>query len=644
MYVGWPTSRREGEGPLACAGSSGRSTSCGELWLIEAWITGGAIIVMLAALVHGRIGADLCVLGTVGALLAADTLLGLDLLKPGEALSGFSSQGLATVALLYVVAAGVKETGAISWITQRMLGNPTTALQAQSRLIFPVAVASAFVNNTPIVAMFLPVLSGLAKRTGIPVGQLFMPLSFAAILGGLCTLIGTSTNLVVHGLIQEENRIIREAHLAAGGDAANVPGLLPDFGMFTLAWVGVPMAITGVVYMLLLGRKLLPGRRAGDEQASDREYMTAMRVVAGSALVGKTIAQAELRHLPGLFLSRIDRPDQTVVAVSPEEVLEADDVLVFVGQLDSVIDLQKIKGLLPATDEEESAAYRPSMRLIEAVVSERSPLLNLTVRDAQIRSRYGAVVVAVHRQGHQLRGRLGDVRLRPGDTLLLEASSDFAKRYKGSTDFYLVSDLDETAAPRHERAWVAMAILGGLVVALTLMPKAPAVPALAAALGMVLLRCCTGPQARRSVDWSVLLVIGGAFAIGHAMTNSGLAAVIAHWGVGWAQPLGLTAMLGVVYLLTVVFTAMINNNAAAVLMFPVALEVSQHADQPFMPFAVCVCLAASAEFSTPIGYQTNLIVMGPGHYKWLDYTRFGGPLTILVGIVAVLLIPLFYAA
>lgn len=600
----------------------------------EAVITGLAIVVMLAALVHGRISADIVVLGTVGALMSADFLLGLDLLTTREALSGFSSEGLVTVALLYVVSAGVKETGAISAITAKLLGNPKTALAAQARLVMPVTLASAFLNNTPIVTMFMPVLSSLSKRTGIPVRQLFMPLSFAAILGGLCTLIGTSTNLVVHGLIQEENRV-----LIARGDEP-----LPEFSMFSLAWVGVPVALAGIAYMLIFGRVLLPGKEPTDTLGDEsREYMTAMRVEAGSPLVGRSIAQAELRHLPGLFLSRIDRADQTVLAVAPEEVLRADDVLVFVGQLDSVIDLQKIKGLAPASDDVQSTGYRPSLKLIEAVVSERSPLVHLTVREAEIRARYGAVVVAVHRQGHKLRGKVGDIRLRAGDTLLLEASVDFAKRFKGSTDFYLVSDLDEQAAPRHERSWIALVILVGLIIGLAVVPVSTALAALVAALAMVLLRCCTGPQARRSVDWSVLLVIGGAYAIGRAMENSGLAASIAHLGLAWTQSLGLTAMVGVIYALSVCFTALVNNNAAAVLMFPVALEAARAADQPFTPFAVAVCIAASAEFSTPIGYQTNLIVMGPGHYKWLDYTRFGGPLTILAGLVAVLLIPLLYA-
>ena len=258
---------------------------------------------------------------------------------------------------------------------------------------------SALLNNTPIVAMFMPVIRELSRRTQIPASQLFMPLSFAAILGGCCTLIGTSTNLVVYSLINTHN-------------AEHPDAQLETMGLWTLAPVGIPVAIVGIAYMLLFARRLLRACDRGEAPAEEmRQYVTAMRVEPGGAAVGRTIEHAGLRHLPGLFLTRIDRATETVVAVGPDEVLREGDTLVFAGALESVVDLQKLKGLTPVTDDAEPEHYRPKMKLIEAVISQASPLVGRTIRDAEIRTRYGAAVIAVHRLGHRLRGRIGDIVL-----------------------------------------------------------------------------------------------------------------------------------------------------------------------------------------------------------------------------------------
>lgn len=593
---------------------------------LDAWILAGMLIVMLAAFASSRIAVDLVMLGTLTVLVISGVL------DPKSAISGYANEGLITVGLLYILAAGLKETGAINLLTAKLLGRPKTVRQAQFRLVLPVAFLSAFANNTPIVTSFLPIIHATARRCQLPASKLYMPLSFAAILGGLGTLIGTSTTLIVAGLILDQNDIL-------GTDAEP----LPEFGMFTIARVGVPIAAVGIAYILLFGRRLLPD--LDDEitpEQSAKKYMTAMRVEPTSPIVGKTIEQAGLRSLPGLYLSRIDRLETTVIAVGPDEVIQPRDVLVFVGVLDSVMDLQKIKGLTPVTSDSYHPEYRPSLRTVEAVVSATSPLVGSTIRQSGIRSKYGAVVVAVHRHGHALKGKVGDIRLAPGDTLLLEAGGNFAQRYRYANDFILVSERDGAATHRHERAWVAIAILIGLVVAISTGILPPVAAAMTAATLTILLRCCTGPQAREAVDWSVLLVIGAAFGIGHAMQSTGLAGVIAQAMLSLAGDLGPAAILAAIYILTVIFTMFITNNAAAVLMFPIAYVASQEAGMAFTPVAVCIAVAASAEFSTPIGYQTNLIVMGPGGYKWLDYTRFGLPLTIISGAICVSLASFAY--
>jgi len=604
---------------------------------MDAWepiLTGALIVLMIGTMSLGRFGPDIVMMGVLLVLLLAGVL------EPGEAVAGFANQGVITVAMLYIVAAAMKETGAMARITAMLLGRPETERGAQVRMALPVAVMSAFINNTPIVAMFLPTLASVARRCSLSPSKLYMPLSFASILGGVCTLIGTSTNVVVAKLLDD-------AALAAPG------GETLSLGMFTIAWVGLPIAVVGIVYILVMGRVLLPDRADPIEQAqaaSDTEYHAALRVEPGSPIVDKTVEAAGLRALPGLFLSRIERDEQTLVAVGPEEVIRARDVLVFVGDLDSVVDLQQIKGLVPSTlpgpddsvDEDHDPHYRPNLRITEAVISSNSSLAGLTIKESGIRTRYGAVVVAVRRQGQQIRGKLGEIRLRSGDTLLLEAPPGFGNRFAATGDFYLVNERVTPAALRHDRAWAALAVLALLVAILSFGVLEPMVASMLAAGLMVVTRCCTGPQARQGVNFQILVVIGASFGIGAAMTKTGLAEGIAHGIVEGVSVLGPWGLLAAVYALTSVFTATMTNNAAAVLMFPIAIAVAAEQNLNPMPFVIAITVAASCEFSTPIGYQTNLMVMGPGGYKWLDYTRFGGPLTVIAGILCVLLAPLFY--
>jgi len=595
-------------------------------------LTAVLLVAMVGAMAFGRFAPDIIMMGVLLVLLVTGVL------SPDEAIGGFANQGLVTVAMLYVVAAAMKETGAMNRITAVLLGRPQTERSAQARLILPVAVMSAFINNTPIVAMFLPTLSGIARRCRISPSKLFMPLSFASILGGVCTLIGTSTNVVVAKLLADEQLV------NADGDPLR-------FGMFTLAKVGVPIAVVGVLYLLFFGRRLLPDRttQVQDAVAHDEGYHAALMVEAESPIVGKTVEQANLRNLPGLFLARIERDHDVIIAVSPHEIIRAGDVLVFVGQLDSVVDLQRIKGLVPSPHEqiteegevpaENGNSYRPNLRISEAVVANNSSLVGSTIRESGIRTRFGAVVVAVRRQGQQLTGKIGEIRLRAGDTLLLETPQGFAERFGSTGDFYLVHERGTPATLRHERAWIALGVLALLVLALSFGVLDPMTSAMAAAGLMVVTRCCTGPQARRGVDFQILTVIGASFGIGAAMVKTGLASEVAHGLVEASSALGPWGLLAVIYAMTSLFTAAMTNNAAAVLMFPIAIAVAAEQALNPMPFVVAITIAASCEFSTPIGYQTNLMVMGPGGYKWLDYTRFGGPLTILCGILCVLIAP-----
>ena len=384
-----------------------------------------------------------------------------------------------------------------------------------------------------------------------------------------------------------------------------------------------------------------------DAETHEQGYHAALKVSVGSPIVGKTVEAANLRNLPGLFLSRIEREHDSIVAVSPTEKIQTGDVLVFVGQLESVVELQQIKGLVPESidsqdDEQEAepgSQYRPNLRIVEAVVSNNSSLVGMTIRQSGIRTRYGAVVVAVRRQGQQIPGKLGEIRLRPGDTLLLEAPPGFSGRFGSTNDFYLVNESGTPAALRHDRAWASIGILALLVVLISFRIFPPMTAAMLAAGLMILTRCCTGPQARRGIDFQILTVIGASFGIGQAMIKTGLAEDISMAIVSVCASMGPYGLLAAIYALTTVFTATMTNNAAAVLMFPIGIGIAASQGLNPMPFVVAITVAASCEFSTPIGYQTNLMVMGPGGYRWLDYTRFGGPLTLLCGAVCVVLAP-----
>ncbi len=582
---------------------------------LDAWFALFVVASVLGMLVFTRVGADIVFMGGLTLLLT------LGVLSPGDALAGFANPGMITVAALYVVVAGLQETGGVQWIGQRLLGRPKSMTGAQLRIMVPVAVLSAFLNNTPVVAMLIPAVSDLSKRYKLAVSKLMIPLSYAAILGGTLTLIGTSTNLVVNGLLITTTD-------------------LPTLHMFELAWVGLPTLLVGVSFIVLASRRLLPDRQTTTSLFSNpREYTLELLVADASPLVGKTIEEAGLRHLPSAYLAEIERGGNVMPAVSPQERLQGGDRLVFVGVVESIVELQKIRGLLPATDQLfKLNAPRVKRTLVEAVVSSSCPLVGKTIREGRFRSVYDAVVIAVARNGERIHKKIGDIVLQPGDTLLLEAQPNFAARQRNSSDFFLVSTVENSHPLRHDRAFVAAAILLGLVLTVGFGLFSMLQASLLAAALTVATRCCTGAVARRSIDWSVLIVIAASLGLGRALEVTGAAGAVAGTLIALA---GSNPWIGlaVVYAITAFFTAVVTNNAAAVLMFPVALTLANALGVNFMPFVIAIMMGASASFATPIGYQTNLMVYGPGGYRFTDYLKIGLPLNLLTAVVAVLIIP-----
>jgi len=584
----------------------------------HAWLTLLVVLISLVLMVRTRLATEF----VLGSALAVLVFAGA--IEPAQALSGFSNPGLITVGLLFVVVAGLVDTGAVHALGVRLLGRPKSVVAAQARLMLPVTAISAFLNNTPVVAMLIPVVEDWSRRCHISVSKLMIPLSYAAILGGTCTIIGTSTNLVVHGMVLSETD-------------------LGPMGFFEIGLIGVPSALLGIAVVLVTARWLLPERKPPLLLQDDpREYAIEMLIENDSPLVGKSVEQAGLRNLPGAFLAEIERAGQLLPAVSSAEVLRAEDRLVFIGVVDSVVDILRRRGLIPAPDQvfklDEPRAER---RLVEAVVSDSSPIVGRTIRDSNFRTRYDAVVIAVARNGERIAGKLGDIMLRPGDILLLETRLSFGRQNRNSRDFLLVSEVTHAKLPRHEKAWLALAILSGMVLAATLELTTMLEASMAGALLMIATGCTRMESARASIDWNVLVVIGVALGIGSAMSSTGAAEAVAH---SWLSLAGDNPWLALaaIYAITSLMTEVITNNAAAVLIFPIALAAAESMGVSLWPFVACIMMAASASFATPIGYQTNLMVYGPGGYRFSDFARIGIVLNVLLGVLAVTLAPMIW--
>jgi di/tricarboxylate transporter len=597
----------------------------------EAWFTLAVVVGLLVGLARASAGADVLLLGGA-VILTSCHAFSSRFPGPGALAAAFGNEGLLIVGVLFVVAAGLQETGGMTLVTNRILGQPRNLGSALVRLTVPIAAVSAVLNNTPVVAMFVPVVHGWCKRTGISPSKLFIPVSYAAVLGGLMTLIGTSTTLVVQALLIE---------------ARKTDPSVPVMGMFTISAVGVPVAIVGLVYLRYAAPGLLPDRKPFiDDLADPRQYTLEMLVQPGGPIDGSTIEDAGLRRLPAMYLASIERQGEPLVAVGPMQVLHGGDRLVFVGIVDSIVDLKRIRGLVPATNQVYKLnTHHHDRCLVEAVVSEANPLVGRSIREGRFRTRYDAAVIAVHRNGERIVSRIGDIVIAPGDALLLETHLRFLDEHRHRRDFLLVSPVADSQPPRHERAWVAVAILAAMVTAAGLEAFTSISLFQIALIGaglMVLSRCVSIDQARRSIDIGVLVAVAAALAIGKTIESTGLAAVAADVVVSTCRPFGPWGVLAGMYLVTLVFTELVTNNAAAALAFPLAKATAAALGVNMMPFAIVIAVAASAGFATPFGYQTHMMVYGPGGYKFGDFVRIGVPLDIIVMIVCVSLTPLFF--
>ena len=573
------------------------------------------IVAMVSALLFEIARPDMIVFSALVVLLLSG------ILTTEEALRGFSNPGMLTIALLFIVVGTVQKHGLIDQMMIGWLNKGKSLKGSLFRIFLPLPLISAFLNNTPIVVTLTPLLKKWCEKRNIAPSKVLIPLSYVTILGGTITLMGTSTNLVVHGMLLDYG--------------------LPGFSLFQLAIVGIPITVIGLIYLFTVGNMLLPENKGFSKQVAEdsRKYIAEMIVDETFPHANQTVEEARLRDLKGLYLIEIIRGQTRISSVSSKTVIQSGDRLIFTGLISTIAELQKRKGLTlkTGTHLQLEDLKNGNTQLAEAVVSHESSLLSKTIKQSEFRSRYDAGVMAVHRNNERIKSKVGDIILRPGDTLLLLAGAGFVEKYQQSNDFYVVSTMKTPKSLQESRfvGWFSLLVLLGaialVVVGWLSMFKAMAL----AVLILLVTKSISMEDAKNDMQFNVLLLIASAFGVGAAMTKTGLAQWMADGLLAVGQPFGLLAILILVYLLTSIFTELITNSAAAVLMLPIGIEMASNLQLDPMGFAVIIAIAASASFITPIGYQTNLIVYGPGGYKFTDYVKVGTPLSILVMTVTI---------
>ncbi|MFT7153271.1 MAG: di/tricarboxylate transporter [Alteromonas macleodii] len=571
------------------------------------------LIFLLVALYSGKLRAE------VSFFIAVTVLIIAGVLSPSEALAGFANEQLAVIMLLLVISDIIRKTDVINLVFNKLFQGTKSVSGFIVKMVVFVAPTSAFFNNTPLVAMMMPYVYSWSKKNNISPSKLLIPLSYAAILGGCMTLVGTSTNLVVNGMAVD-----------AGFGSLDI---------FDFAWVGFPMVIIGGIYLALFSDKILPSHKDAMEEFKEgwREYFVETEIGTNSPVIGKSVAEAGLRNLSGNFLVEIIRNTSVITPVSPEDILSSGDKLIFTGETNSIPELSKPE--LGLSLPKECIASELS-DVVEVVVSHNSWLIGRLVKNTHFRGKYDAAIVAIHRNGAKMSGKIGSVIIQAGDVLLLFAGRDFGIRATGN-EFYVISKKENKKVDAKKAIMVIVGVLLSVVV------SANTPLSLFSCLLVVLAisfftKTLTGSEIKRGVNLNMMLIMAFGLALGKAMSNSGAAEFIATNILKIAEPFGPVAILGMIFLVTNLLASYMTNLAAVAIIFPISVGIAQSLGLPLEPFIMIVAFGGAANFITPIGYQTNLMVYGSGGYSFNDFMKIGLPLTILYIVIGTLLMSLRY--
>ncbi len=562
------------------------------------------------------------------ALIAMGSLLGLGILSPAEAFQVFSNEAAITVACLFILSAALERTGALD-----RLGNKLDAVVGRSDwslllVLLPiVAFVSAFVNNTPVILIFLPIVTTLATKRGIKPSKLLIPLSFASILGGCCTLIGTSTNLLVSSTAESLDQT--------------------GFRMFDLAPIGALLAFIGIAYLLLIGRHLLPGRDtlATILQSTDsKKFFTEAVILDDSPLIGQSLLETPLKDLPNSRVLEVIRHHEPLHLSLNEIILQAGDRIRLSIVMSSVVEIKNLEGvdILRQSDDIGLAVVDTEKTImVEGIVSPKSRLEGRTIRSFDLRRRYGVRVLAMHRRGVNIRKKFEDTRMRFGDTLLIEGTESSIQRLQESRIILLLSTAAHILPRKSKQRHAVLAVLAVVLLAgLTTIPIS--VVAMVAALFVVTTGCLNNDEAYQAIDWRILFMIFGMLSLGTALEETGGVALIANTLLGMSGDLSPALILSAVVLACSFLTTFLSNNAVAVMVTPVVVQIASTLGLEAKPFLIGVAIGCSACFATPIGYQTNTLVYGAGGYQFRDFLKVGIPLNLIVWLAASVFIPLLY--
>jgi di/tricarboxylate transporter len=568
----------------------------------------------------------------VVALIIMATLIVSGVVTPAEGVSGFSNSATITVAAMFILSAALFKSGAVVG-----LGNHLALLFQKNfwlaiiATMITVGLVSAFINNTPVVAIFIPILAGAAVKSGCNLGKMLMPLSFASMFGGLCTLIGTSTNILVSGIAVEHD--------------------LEPFGMFEMSKMGLVFFAAGIIYMLLIGIRIIPkrGNNKGLVQKFGMgEYLTEIVLEASAPSVGKKIKNSPLVKNLDIDILEVNRQGQKYFMPSGELELVKGDILKVRCDLEKIKTLKEREGIKLKSDAKfrDKDMETEGLTLVEAVIAPNSQFEGRTVKEVAFRQRYGATVLAIRHRGEIMREKVATTVLRSGDTLLIEAQKDkldFLRQLQlqGRNTFLIVSEVGFPDFRKDKIFYVTGAIVSIiLLAALNILPIM--VAALLGCIFLIITGCITMEEAYRAIDWKVIFLLAGAMSLGIAMDESGAAVLLSGLLIDGAGTWGPTAVVSILYLITVILTSVMSNNASAVLLAPIAIAGSVAMGVDARPFLMAITFAASSSFMTPIGYQTNTMIYGAGGYKFIDFVKVGGPLNLIFWIIATFMIPYFF--